>query len=324
MIKPVQISILLPVYGRSDLLGTALSSVLKLKNEKWELIIADDGSDEKTQLFLDQWIKQYGDDRVRWIRREQNIGLFANINSAIKEAFSEWVLLLCSDDLLMPSAVDRIVELRHQWPEAGLILSTFESINADGSAREPVNAWHHDNICKNTSLVEPEVFIPALLQFGSLNGNLTGMAFSQKLWKKAGPFKTNWRHAGDWDWLLRGADVGSLILNRKPIAKVRTHDMQLSNENRVSGHEIQEVAEVVNTLKRHQRLVGCNKRNRWAAHIMQHQLWNLLKQYGVWDIRMVLKGVATIRKASSMRETSLALLAYLPERMKKHLCRSLK
>ena len=312
------ITILLPVYGRSELLEPALASVLALESspQPWRLLIADDGSDAGTAAFLERWLHAHGDGRVSWQRRPCNLGLFANLNQAIAEADTSWVLLLCSDDLLMPGALTRLEELRLQWPQASLILSTFDSINGDGSPRPADSAWHHDQLSRTTALLAPEKFVPALLQLGSLNGNLTGMAFSRELWRQAGPFSADWRHAADWEWLLRASEHGPLVLNRQPIARVRTHASQLSNSNRRSGHELEEVAVVVTKLLQHPLLAQEPNRQRWAAQVMQHQFWNLLKQIPRLSTRLLLEGLLTIHFVSGLGITTLALLQAVPQRLR--------
>ncbi|MEI6828790.1 MAG: glycosyltransferase family 2 protein [Synechococcaceae cyanobacterium ELA445] len=312
------ITILLPVYGRADLLEPALASVLAQTSSAWRLLIADDGSDEATQRFLEAWTIQNDGEQVQWMRREQNLGLFANLNLAISEAATDWVLLLCSDDLLLPSAVATLLEARHQWPEAGLILSTFDSINADGSPRPADSAWHHDQVSRRTALIPPERFLPALLELGSLNGNLTGMAFSRSLWQQAGPFRDNWRHAADWEWLIRAAETGSVLLSRVPIAQVRTHPAQLSNANRTSGHELQEVTEVVAKLHHHRLLANEPRRHRWAAHVMQFHLWTLLKRLGRGDFEALRPTLGPIHSSAGLMQTGLALLAWFPQRWRRH------
>ena len=311
------ITIVLPVYGRSELLEPALSSVLTQTSSDWRLLIADDGSDAVTQGFLERWMAEHADPRIRWVRRPQNLGLFANLNRAITEAKTDWVLLLCSDDLLLPSALHTIEALRQRWPEAVLILSTFESINADGSARPADSAWHHDQINEQTALIQPEQMIPALLELGSVNGNLTGMAFRRSLWESAGGFREDWRHAADWEWLCRAASQGPLVLNRKPIAQVRTHAKQLSNSNRRSGHELEEVAEVVQMLVAHPLLASEPRRNQWAAHVMQFQLWNLLKGMASRPPAESLHFLKHIRQAIGLRQTAKELIRWLPTRWRR-------
>ena len=313
------ITVLLPVFGRSKLLEPALSSVITQTCPDWRLLIADDGSDRVTQSFIENWIAGHADPRIRWLRRPQNLGLFANLNQAIEESETDWLLLLCSDDVLLPSAVEKIGKLRLRWPETELILSTFESINADGSLRKADSAFHHDQVSRETSLLPPEVFVPALLRLGSLNGNLTGMAFSRDLWYEVGPFRSDWHHAADWEWLVRASTRGPLVLNRTPIAQVRTHASQLSNSNRRSGHELHEVAAVVKQLCGHPLLANQPQRQRWAADVMQHQLWNRLKQLVVQGPMPLVDGLKPIHTAAGLRSTGLALLHSAPKRLQKYL-----
>ena len=316
------ITIVLPVFGRPELLEPALRSVLAQTSSNWRLLIADDGSDPTTQRFIQDWMDQNAKARVRWIRRPRNLGLFANLNEAIEEAETDWILLLCSDDLLLATGVDETEKLRQRWPKAELILSTFESINADGSARRSDSAWHHDFVSLKTNLVAPEVFLPALLRYGSLNGNLTGMAFSRSLWRQVGPFRSDWRHAADWEWLIRAGEHQSLLLNRTPLAKVRTHKSQLSNSNRRSGHELDEVAIVVTQLRRHRLLANYPQRKRWAAEVMQHQLWNRLKLLAHQGPVQLVNDLRTIHRAAGLWSTFLAVIRFAPERLQRWLLKT--
>ncbi|NOL48038.1 beta-glycosyltransferase/ family 2 [Synechococcus sp. MIT S9220] len=311
------ITVVLPVYGRPALLMEALNSLLHQESSQWRLLIADDGSDQQTQALLKQWKKTHRNVDIDWVRRPRNLGLFANLNKALQEIESEWALLLCSDDYLHPTAIKTLQECRQRWTEAELILSTFDSINIDGSPRPSDSAWHHDQVSRCSALISPEQLIPALLELGSLNGNLTGMAFSRNLWQDVGKFRENWRHAADWEWLVRAAAHGPVVLNRIPIASVRTHDAQLSNSNRRSGHELREVAEVVCLLRSHPLLTEEPRRHKWAAEVMQHQLWNLIKQIPVRGTRAVIEGLPFIRKASGLRQTTISLLKSIPRRLRK-------
>ena len=150
------------------------------------------------------------------VRGQKNLGLFANLNRAITESETDWIVLLCSDDELRPNAIQTLEKLQRSWPEAELILSSFESINSDGSLRPDDSSRHHDQLLTKDGLIKPQQMIPSLLQLGSLNGNLTGMAFSKKHWRKVGPFREDWRHAADWEWLIRASEAKALLLNREP------------------------------------------------------------------------------------------------------------
>jgi hypothetical protein len=143
--------------------------------------------------------------------------------------------------------------------------------------------------------------IPALLRLGSLNGNLTGMAFSKEHWRRVGPFKEDWRHAADWQWMIRACETKPLLLNREPIASVRTHEQQLSVRNRKSGHECQEVAAVVRSLLLHPYLKDEPRRKEWAGHVMQFQLWNMIKATSQGDWSQFPDGLMAIHRSSGLR-----------------------
>ena len=311
-----KMTIILPVYGRADLLRATLGSIGKVVGKDWSLLIADDGSDEVTANLIKKWIAEHPEISVEWKRRSTNLGLFANLNQAIRESESDWVLLLCSDDLLLEHSVTRIKELQKEWPNAGLILSSFESINSDGTSRPPDSALHHDQISMETGLIAAEDAIRALLKLGSINGNLTGMAFRHSLWERVGDFREDWRHAADWEWLIRAAGKSPVLLNREPIAKVRTHEQQLSNCNRRSGHELNEVAEVVSTLISHPLLGREPQRWEWAAHVMQYQLWNIVKSSIKRPDEQIINGLWRIHKSVGLKKTVIALVRWMPERWK--------
>ena len=310
----MKVTIVLPVYGRSELLREALNSIRSQESDDWRLLIADDGSDEATQRLIDSWIKENQSLQIEWQKRPRNLGLFANLNQAIRESKTDWVLLLCSDDMLMPSAIGRLVELHREWPRARLILSTYKSINSDGSPRPDTSALYHDKLSRRTTLIPAERFVPALLELGSLNGNLTGMAFKRSLWMEAGVFREDWRHAADWEWLLRASSNEPLVLNRTPVALVRTHEGQLSNSNRRSGHELIEVAEVVKTLIDHPLLQNEPKRQAWGAHLMQFQLWNILKTGLGQPTARFFTRLQLVHSSSGIVRTGVALVQWLPSR----------
>jgi glycosyltransferase involved in cell wall biosynthesis len=305
------------VYGSSPWLEEALDSVEKQKCNNWNLLIADDGLDQKAKKLTRDWLEDKNNAKIKWNVRSRNLGLFGNLNQAIQEANSEWVILLCSDDKLKENATEHLSELQKTWQFNGLILSSFESINADGSSRLADCKLHHNQLTESTQLVSPHLMVPALLRLGSLNGNLTGMSFSKSLWKEIGPFREDWRHAGDWEWLIRASENKDVLINRDPIAVIRTHSYQLSVRNRIDGHECVEVASVVKLLKNHPLLKNEALKNEWAGHIMQFQLWNILKKIVTGNWHNLNKGLTAINESVGLCRTFYSLIAWLPKRWKR-------
>ena len=308
------ITVVLPVYGRADLLAEAWKSLKLQSDPEWQLLIADDGSDDYTANWIES--EPAKDCRTNWIRRKNNIGLFANLNAALDTLpINSWVLLLCSDDRLLPDAVSNIKNFQRDWPGVSWILSTHLSINNSGKQIAATSIKDHNCFSLKSRTIAASEFIPLLLQHGSINGNLTGMAFSMNLWRDAGEFRSDWCHAADWEWLIRAVEQAPVLLSRSPIAEVRSHGAQLSNKNRFSGDELREVAAVQLILINHPLLRAEPQRFSWAAYRMQFQLWNLIKQVINFHWHGVGPGLIEIQRTVGLFPCFLALLAFLPKRI---------
>ena len=307
------ITIVLPVYGRSELLRAALESVYVQDDPDWRLLIADDGSDDQTAELIEQ---QRSDPRVKVVRRPQNLGLFGNLNAAIDEVDTPWQLILCSDDCLEPQAIGQLKEAIVSAPETRLMLSSYRSIDANGDFRTDVNGAFYDRFAPITRLFEPGSLLQPLLQYGSINGNITGLLIRQSLFRDAGPWRADWSQSADWEWLIRACTQTSVLLRREPIARVRVHQGQLSVSNRKLQRENLETLEVLSGLLQHPQLQSCGRRRQWAAHHAQFLLWNAIKAVPRVGIQATVHQFALIQRHVGLVPTGLALLSTLPMRFR--------
>ena len=309
------ITVVIPVYGRSELLEEALKSIETQGSELIKLIIADDGSDNITKAFISEWMEKNKNIETIWIQRKENLGLFKNLNEAINANYSPWYLLVCSDDILAPNAVKKIKDKIQNWKECDLIISTYESIGPNTEKRPNDDSWHHDKISKRTKQFNKGTLNKYLLQLGSINGNLTGMLFSHQCWVKTGQFKEEWTHAADWEWMLRAVDRNIILLNRDTIAMVRTHEKQLSNTNRRSGNEIKEVTLVIKTMLKDKVINRESLKYFWAAKILQMQMWNTIKNCRSASIKRTLNELRMIDKTLPLPLILVALILWMPVRI---------
>ena len=305
------ITVVLPVYGRPGLLRQALNSVYAQDDPDWRLLIADDGSDSHTAEYLQQ---QISDPRVQVVRRPHNLGLFGNLNAAIREVKTPWQLILCSDDCLEPQAISHLKTVIASQPNTRLILSSYRTINATGKLRLDVNGAFYDRFAPSTRIFSPGALLQPLFQYGSINGNITGLLIEQTLFRDAGLWRADWSQSADWEWLIRACTVTSVLVNRNPVALVRVHDGQLSVSNRKLQLETQETLEVLSILLSHPLLMSCNCRSRWAAHHAQFLLWNSIKASPRVGCRETAKQLRLIQVHVGLFLTALALLKTLPRR----------
>ena len=307
------ITIILPVYGRSELLKAALSSVYAQTDPDWRLHIPDDGSDLQTAQLISE---QLTDPRISYSRREKNLGLFANLNHANTEGTTPWQLILCSDDELKPDAIAKLKISICENPGVRLILSSYESIDIDGQSRHDVNGEFYDRFAPETRLFSPGELLRPLLRFGSINGNITGLLIHHSLFTDAGLWRSDWTQAADWEWLIRASTHTSVLIRRDPIARVRVHDGQLSVSNQKTHRELLETLELLKDLLHHPLLQQCPDRFRWAAYHGQFQLWNILKRSHRVGFYQSLSRLSLIHHSIGLRRTTIQLLRSFPARLR--------
>ncbi|SFT66463.1 Glycosyltransferase involved in cell wall bisynthesis [Lishizhenia tianjinensis] len=100
-----EISIVVPVFNRENLIIETIDSVVNQTFENWELILVDDGSTDNT---LSE-IQKYGDRdaRIKVIERHRGPkGASACRNIGVDNALGEYVMFLDSDDLLTSNCLE--------------------------------------------------------------------------------------------------------------------------------------------------------------------------------------------------------------------------
>jgi glycosyltransferase involved in cell wall biosynthesis len=306
------ISVILPVYNRHQYLGQAIESVLNQNYRNWELIIADDASESETQAFLKKYVCE---PHIKVLTNPRNIGLFANLNYAITMCKGQYIILLCSDDLLLSNCLSKISHIAAAYPEAYLILSPFQSVDSEGKDLSSGSLYYYDQFAPQpVQLLQSSEVLPLLLKYGSINGNLTGMFFKRELFDSIGGFRENWRHAADWEWLYRACSTSKIIISKTPVATIRYHPEQLSGVNFKNLSNSLEVIEMVRLLLNDPRICKLDSAPRWALHIMQFHLWFAVKfaLQGRWSDALTI--TKAISQVTSLVHTLWAMLRWLPQR----------
>lgn len=306
------ITIIMPVYGRAELLEEALESVFSQSDPNWRLLIADDGSDPITADLIQM---QAVDPRVQTVRRDTNLGLFANLNHAHLEAVTSWHLILCSDDRLLPDAIAILRSCIVQYPDSGVVLSSFCSIDAAGHERFDVNGSCYDRFAPSTRVFAPTTLLEPLLRYGSINGNITGILLHFQTFKAVGPWRSDWRQAADWEWLVRATQCTSVLVQRQPVAQVRVHAGQLSVTNRKLQREAEEILHVLGILMSHPSLATFPQRYRWAAHHAQFLLWNTCKAAPRVGVLATVRQLILIHRHVGILRTLFAMVVTIPQRL---------
>ena len=123
-----EVSVIIPTYNREKFISECVQSVLAQTLPAREIIIVDDGSTDATYNILrDLGFNSLGTKKnvLRYFF-QQNRGVSSARNLGIKEARSEYIALLDSDDLWLKSKLDRQVSAFQNYTQSSRLCHTDE------------------------------------------------------------------------------------------------------------------------------------------------------------------------------------------------------
>ena len=118
------VSVVIPTYRRTDTLERALNSVLSQTYRNLETIVVDDNAQfPEVREAVRRLVVQTGNQTVRLVENEQNLGGALTRNAGIAAARGEYIAFLDDDDEYLPQRVARQVECfqRSELPKLALV-----------------------------------------------------------------------------------------------------------------------------------------------------------------------------------------------------------
>jgi glycosyltransferase involved in cell wall biosynthesis len=95
-----KVSICIPAYNSALTLRETVESVTSQTYQDFEILLQDNASTDSTWLIMQGMATR--DPRIKAVRNDTNIGMLANWNEVFKRTNAKYVLLLSSDDCLLP------------------------------------------------------------------------------------------------------------------------------------------------------------------------------------------------------------------------------
>ena len=100
-----QISVIVPVYQVEAYLPQCIDGILAQTFRDFELILVDDGSQDRSGAICDEYAGR--DERVRVLHKE-NGGLSDARNAGLEQANGDYFLFVDSDDFIAPMMLERL------------------------------------------------------------------------------------------------------------------------------------------------------------------------------------------------------------------------
>jgi glycosyltransferase involved in cell wall biosynthesis len=147
------VDVIIPAYNAAKYLPAALESVGSQTFKNWQIVLVDDGSTDNTAEVVAPFLDRFGP-RMRYIKQE-NHGMSAARNTAVRSSTSEYIALLDADDVWMPCRLSASLEVLAERPKAGLAYGQVTRIDPEGGI---VSDWL-GNLTNSEGSIAPHIYM---------------------------------------------------------------------------------------------------------------------------------------------------------------------
>lgn len=124
------VGVIIPAFNAAKYLPFALESVASQTFDDWQILLVDDGSTDNTAEVVAPFLHRFGS-KIQYIK-QNNRGLPAARNSAIRASNSEFLALLDADDVWLPCRLAESLKILRERPQAGLSYGLVTGIDPEG------------------------------------------------------------------------------------------------------------------------------------------------------------------------------------------------
>lgn len=209
------ISVIIPTRNRARYISEALASVFAQTFTDYEIILIDDGSTDGTRQILAPYIQQK---KIQYVFQVPS-GVSAARNRGISLARAPLVAFLDSDDLFLPTKLDKQMKLFVQHPKLGFVHCSFSKFEEQGKELG----------LRDTSRFSGWIY-PGMLQEWSVLMAMPCMLMRTEVVREVGGFDESMVWAEDLDLWRRIAWRYAVDMVPEPLVRVRVHSSSTTFE----------------------------------------------------------------------------------------------
>ena len=243
------VSIITPSYNSEKYIFQTIESVLNQTYENWEMIIVDDASIDNSINIIESYTKK--DNRIKLIKLKKNNGPAIARNVGIKNAKGRYIAFLDSDDLWLPTKLEKQINFMKK-NDVGLCYSSYYLIDEKSN-----------NIGKFNIPKEKVTYFELLKT--CIIGNLTAIYDIEKVGKV---FMENVGHEDYTLWLKILKKIHCAYGIKEPLAQYRIY------YNSISSNKFRAAKWQWNIYRNIEKL------NLFESlYYFMHYIWNGIKKY---------------------------------------------
>lgn len=233
------ISIILPVYNGGQYLKESVQSVLQQTYRRFEFLILDDCSTDRSPDFL----LTLQDDRIRLFKNERNKGLFYNLNFLIQRSQGGLIKLWSQDDMMYPTCLEKFAEFHLSHDDLGFSYSGRDIIDESGKIVTPPGKD------ETPAIVSSVLHAQIAFYTGSIAGNIANVCIPKKALDRVGLFNESMKISADFDMWVRLAKHYDTGFIPEKLIQLRDHKGQLSRKEEYYINHVREDLKVYRYLE---------------------------------------------------------------------------
>jgi len=181
------VSICMPTYNRSNLIGELLDSILAQTYTNFEIIITDNSDNLKTKELIEN---QYKDKRIKYFKNEKNLGMGRNTLRALSYVNGEYFTFTPDDDIWIDKdKLQKQTRFLNEHQDINIVYSNAESIDYNGNRLGEFSSIYQDKENNKSIVLCATELLPGIQTEYFLN-ILTAVLRTEKL---IDIFKESWR-----------------------------------------------------------------------------------------------------------------------------------
>lgn len=247
--KQPLVSVCIPTYNNADYIEETMRSVLNQTYQNIELIIVDDQSEDGTV----QVVKNVKDPRVKLFINEKNLGMSGNWNHCMELCQGEYIKLLCADDLIHETLIEREVEAMEKYPEVLLVQSDTQFVDKNGQKKGFYKRYPKSGVVEGKDASRYSVFRRNYL--GAPLANLV----RKSAYQQSGGFDPSFVYIIDYDFFMTIANKGKIYIIHEPLNYFRIRYDSNTGQVMGGGKEAAYIDEHRRLFEKHAGDLGLSK-----------------------------------------------------------------
>ena len=229
-----KVSIIMPAYNAEKFIHESIDSIIHQSYQKWELIIVDDGSKDKTRSI----IKDYADsfpNQIRTYHHEHNKGTAQALSTALSYTEGQYICWLSADDLYEKDFLKTSCDFLENNCEYEGCFCRYSVINEKSELLSEWNSFNYVNELRRRNSRQP--YYRLITESNAFNGCC--FLGRSEIFRKAGSFSSNYRYAHDYDYWLRVCSDFCIGFIDRALVRSREYEGQISRLGRNEVDAIQ-------------------------------------------------------------------------------------